>query len=827
MRRRYLTMAVVFWALVLMIPALATEELELIPMPREVTFLGWETGLSGDWVICLPERNPDDDYAAELLAKEAEDCFAWNWKIVNELPENNYVLLKDLTVEDNAIVLHDGSILGEDIPELFMEQGYCLTIEREKIVIEASTVVGRFYGVQTLRQILRTAKDQQIPQVKIKDYPALKWRGISDDISRGQVSTVKDFKEIIRKLAFYKKNIYQPYIEDMFSFDTDPNIGKDRGAITKPEMAQMVAEAKKNHIVLTPVFECLGHQDRLLSLPENRQYAEVQDPDQTPWSFSPVNPKALAFLEKLIDELAEATPSPFFHIGGDEAHDIGRGTSAKQVKKIGVGRVHAEYFTRLHDYLKEQHNRQMMLYSDMLLRHSEALAYLPKDVILIDWHYGSEPDYPSVKTLKDAGFKNIIASPGIWSWGSFYPDFKRGFTSAANFTKVAKQEQLLGCITSSWGDNGAENLRENNWIAYAFSAAAEWEVETPDVDEYLKRYVAVRYGIDSPELAEAEKLLGWHEYFDVRYPGQLFHRTPMIRAYDERLLDGMTRIQNDVQAVRETVASVRDKVRFDRDHLDSIDHAAHRYLYMAKRYKALDDIATTLGLRRLGELPDDQQEAIINELKSLRTELVDLTCEYQRLWLKRNKFPKLDFNLERLEKQVADLSAFITSAVAGDLTAFREPDAVWFWYPEEERTWRASRGNKYFMRVINLDQEPVAAKIKCWADDKATVYINGKKALETVTRAPAVTQNVRDLLKKGKNHLAVEGQNMRGAAGILLNLDIKFPDDTTLVITGDEEWRASSRATWRWKTRDPKGKAWKEVRLLGKGLIRPWQSIEW
>ncbi|GAI43804.1 unnamed protein product, partial [marine sediment metagenome] len=88
------------------------------------------------------------------------------------------------------------------------------------------------------------------------------------------------------------------------------------------------------------------------------------------------------------------------------------------------------------------------------------------------------------------------------------------------------------------------------------------------------------------------------------------------------------------------------------DHLDSIDHAAHRFLYMAKRYKTLGDMARTLGLQKLGELPNDQQEAIIHELQSLRTELVDLTCEFQRLWLKRNKFPKLDFNLERLQERL-------------------------------------------------------------------------------------------------------------------------------------------------------------------------------
>jgi hexosaminidase len=827
MQRKGISIIAIPLACALIVSALATEELMLVPMPREVSPLGWETPLAADWVICVPDKNPDDQYAAEVLAKEAEDCFGWPWKIVEKAPEEHYVLLKDVTRKDTGMILHDGSVLGHDVPELFLEQGYLLTTERDRIIIEAPTAVGRFYGVQTLRQLLRTADAHAIPQLKIKDYPALQWRGISDDISRGQVSTLQDFKEIIRQLVFYKKNIYQPYIEDMFTFDTDPNIGKDRGAITKSEMAQMVAEAKRNHIVLTPVFECLGHQDRLLSLPENRKYAEIQDPDRSPWSFSPVNPDALKFVEELITELAEATPSPFFHIGGDEAFDVGTGTSEKRVKKIGIGRVHAEYFTRLHDFLKEQHNRQIMLYSDMLLHHPEALQYLPKDTILVDWHYGLEDKFPSIKTLKDAGFKNIIASPGIWSWASFYPNFKRAFTNVANFTTVAKQEQLMGCITSSWGDNGAENLRENNWIAYAFSAAAEWEAETPDPDKFLKRYVAVRYGVDSPDLAKAEKTLGWLEYFDVANPGQLLHRSPTIRPYEDALLEKMASLETDMKTVRQIVATWRDKVRFDRSHLDSIDHAAHRYYYMAERYRTLDGIARTLADKKSGELPLTQQSEIIGELNSIRSEWIDLTAEYEHLWLRRNKFPKLDFNLERMQKQAAELSDLIVLAEAGNLAVYEEPQPVWFWYPEKEPTLEAEKGNKYFVRVIDLKQRPVSARIKCWADDKATVFLNGEKVLEATYGEPAVVRRVSRLLKTGKNYLAIEGYNMAGAAGILVNLSIRLADRTTLQITGDEEWATSNRATWHWKTRDPKGRKWIKVKLLGKGLMKPWDSIDW
>jgi len=827
MERKLVKVCLILFSLLLMRAALAMEELKLIPMPREVTFQNSMMTLSNDWVICVMDKNADDVYSAELLIEEAKACFNWEWRIVDKLPDKNYILLKSFTLKNNEYVCYDGSTLSKNEPELFIEQGYLLTIEPEKIIIESATETGRFYGVQTLRQILRTTQGEKIPQLKIKDYPALKWRGISDDISRGQVSMVDDFKEIIRQLAFYKKNIYQPYIEDMFIFNTNPNIGKTRGAVTKEEMAQMVAEARKNHIVLTPVFECLGHQDRLLSLPENRKYAEITDPKQEPWSFSPVNKKSFEFVTKLIDELAEATPSPFFHIGGDESYDVGKGTSKRRVKKIGVGRVHAEYFSRLHDYLKEKHNRQMMFYSDMLLHHPEALNYLPKDAIFVDWHYAQEPEFPSVKTLKDAGFKNIIASPAIWSWASFYPNYNYGITNISNFTKVAKKEKLLGCITSSWGDDGAENLRENNWLGYAFSSAAEWEEGTPNLDQYLGRYVAIRYGIDSPELVQAEKMLGWLDYFDMAYPGQFLHHPLKIKSYDEKFMEKMNRLAQDMERVLQIIDTNKEKVRFDKNHIDSLNNVAFRYLLMAKRYQTFDWIARTLGNKKLCELNDDQQKTIINELETYRKELVYLIRNYEPLWLRNNKYPNLDYNLNRLERQVAEFSDFITLAKAGSLTAFFEPEATWFWYPDKDPTKETKPGEKYFIRIFEVDKKLASAHIKCWADDGATIFINGEKVLETEYGKSAVTANVRKLIQKGKNRIAIEGYNRVGAAGILLYLNIKFRDNSTIVITGDEDWLVSEHAKWHWKTRDPKGKGWKKVKLLGKGLIEPWKSIDW
>ena len=798
------------------------KELKLIPKPKEYQFLKKEVTLSADWKIYLASNNADDIYAAEVLSDEARVCFGWGLTVVPNEPEKN------------AIVIRSCAPLGIE-SELFDEQGYFLSIEPEKIIIEAPSAVGRFYGIQTLRQIFRNCNGMSLPCLKIKDWPSLKWRGISDDISRGQVSTVSDFKTIIRELAFYKKNLYQPYIEDMFTFDIDSMIGRERGAITKEEMTEMVIEAKKNHVVITPIFECLGHQDRLLSFPENRKYAEIQDTTKGPWSFSPVNEDTYQFVTKLINEMAEAVPSPFFHIGGDESFDVGKGTSAKRVKEIGVGRVHAEYFSRLNKYITQTLNRQMMVYADMILNHPEALSYMPKNCIIVDWQYFPEnTNFPTIKQLKDAGFQNIIASPGIWSWATYYPNYAMAFTNIGNFSAVAKREKLLGCITSSWGDGGAENLRENNMLSYAYSAAAEWETDTPDPDPFLRRFAMLYLGDDSDKMTITLKNLGWFDYMKENYIGRVFHRIPCIKVQSPDWLERLQQLWEKMQETRRLLDQQRTTVRYNKEWLDVLDHVAQRNIYLAERDQTLDHIARLLNDKKSGELLPNQQKEIITDLERLQDNLAQLTGEFQQLWLRRYKYPKLDFNMQRLGNQLAILQEFIALARSGQLTAQKPPDAIWFWYPDPKPQENATPGTHYFMRVVNLDKEPVEAFLKCWADKKAVIYINGESVFEMtyydnvnmVYNRPK-TKKVKDLFKKGKNYIAVAGENTMGAAGILLELKITLADKSTLTITGDKEWKVADKVGSKWKTSEMKGSGVQPVKLLGKGLIQPWEFIDW
>ena len=56
----------------------------------------------------------------------------------------------------------------------------------------------------------------------IRDWPAMKVRGLHDDLSRGPVDTLEFQKKIIRTIAAYKDNLYSPYFENTQQYASNP-----------------------------------------------------------------------------------------------------------------------------------------------------------------------------------------------------------------------------------------------------------------------------------------------------------------------------------------------------------------------------------------------------------------------------------------------------------------------------------------------------------------------------------------------------------------------------------------------------------------------------
>lgn len=808
--KRVLLIALLFC----LVSSVFASDLTLVPQPREISQQKGQIKLSSQWTILTTGLDQDDLYAAGLIQEEIKKDLGITISFESNIEKKKTIQLKHLNLKG-------------DEPSLFQTQGYKIQVTKNTILIEAPTAQGRYYGAQTLRQLVRTSTKGTLPLLSITDYPSLEIRGVSDDVSRGQISTVEDFKEIIRELAYYKKNIYMPYIEDSFEFKTDPIIGRARGHITQKEMAMMQEEAKRNHIYLSPVFESLGHQDRLLSLPQNRQYAEVTAPDKAPWSFSPVNPKAFNFVTQLIDDMAEATPNPYFHIGGDESFDIGEGTSKELVDSIGIGKVHARYFNKVIDYLGKKHNRQVMLYGDMLLRHPEALEEMSRDCIIVDWHYYPQSEYTTLRVFKENGFKKVVACPAVWGFANFYPNLVFAFANISTFTEEARKYDTLGSIVSSWGDDGAENLRENNIIAYAYSAACAWEPKSPNPDEYLNRYVPVRYGIKSPNLVRAEKYLGTVNFPDTAYSARIFHLEPKINIATDTSIVLMKQFKSNMLDVQKTVAEYRGKLPYHSDHLDVMNHIAKRFIYLADAQLGLDTIARQMNFKPIASLDTATQQDIQNRLTGLRNELAEICGEYPGLWLRRNKAPGLLYHINRLTTELSQLQKFIQNCQTKDLIPSPPLKGTWMWYPETDKEMKTTMVNAWFARELNLKGQPVEAHLRFWADDNAIFFINGVKALSASYREDSFHAEVGSRLKKGSNILGISAVNNWGVAALVFELEVTYADGSKEFFTADNQWKSRADEIPGWNKTTPTGEGWLDAWLLGSGTLKGYEFLRW
>lgn len=148
--------------------------LRLEPQPKEVQLRdgGFRVGRRTRIFVQLGHQE-EDRIAAETLAEEVEDQSGLKLDILGMNPKGK--------AEGGAIVL---ARLGDYRVRHFLARnglkadssvgpdGYLLFSDKNHLIVAANTGQGLFYGVQTLRQLLRPAGDGVMcPAVGIRDWP--------------------------------------------------------------------------------------------------------------------------------------------------------------------------------------------------------------------------------------------------------------------------------------------------------------------------------------------------------------------------------------------------------------------------------------------------------------------------------------------------------------------------------------------------------------------------------------------------------------------------------------------------------------------------------
>lgn len=633
--------------------AAAKPEIRLVPQPKEVRISGGYFQFVPDQTVIRinPQAEETDRFSAELLQNEIANDLKLQIPVGTE--ESRYTIHLGMYAQDQMIqqLCKKRKI---SLDESLGREGYILSITSREIIVTALTSRGLFYGVQTLRQMVRgNAKGQSIPRVFIRDFPTFAIRGAQDDISRGPVPTLAFLKKEIERLAELKINYFTLYTEHVFKTTSHPQLAPAGGAISAAEIQELAEYARKFQIELIGNFQSFGHFYHILKHPK---YAPLQE---TPYVLSPAFEESYTLLEDLLSEVADAYPSRYFNVNCDETRQLGTGPAAAEVAEQGVGAVYARHLNRLHEILTAK-NKQMLMWGDIVLKHPESLELLPKDVIMLTWNYDALDSLSFIiKPFRDAGF-DFIVCPGVSCWRSLFPNIEKSRVNIRNFVRDGLQHGALGVLNTSWDDEG-ENLFSYNWYGMAYGADQSWNPGATDNAAFGKRFSAAVYGDTEGRVGAA--IEGLDDLYKLTATGTMrndvFWQAVFTQSNNPILLNSedweraapafekIARVLAHLETVQhsEDLAFLQfalDRIKFIGDLKIAAVAATDFYYQASLQQDAPDSVGDLL---RQAWYPLNQQ---VGALESLRN-------RYRELWLRENRIYWLDRNLKKYNALLADL----------------------------------------------------------------------------------------------------------------------------------------------------------------------------
>ncbi|HEX8188766.1 MAG TPA: glycoside hydrolase family 20 zincin-like fold domain-containing protein, partial [Pyrinomonadaceae bacterium] len=614
---------------------------QVIPAPKTLSATGANFPLArGARVVLADPKSEDDRFAAQDFADDLRETAGVTLPVGGGGGRRQILvgLLSNPRVREAAVRA------GVDVPADLNEEGYVLSADSDSVVVAGRSAAGTFYGLQTLKQLVRGEGGQAYVQgARVVDWPSVRWRGLSDDISRGPVPTLEYFRRQIRTLAMFKMNMHSLYMEHVFGSASHPLVAPEGGAVTPAEIRELFAYARRYHVELVPQQQTFGHLHKALKFERYNELAEVPYGDV----LSPQAEGTYRLVADWYKELDELFPGQFFHIGADETFELGRGQSAEQVKARGIGPVYFDHLKRVRELLLP-YKRRLMFWGDIALNHPDLLPSVPRDMIAMNWDYSAKPSFEArIGLFKKGGLEQFVC-PGVQNWNQIFPNNDAAAVNITNFVRDGQRAGVLGVMNTQWDDDG-ETLFENSWYGVVLGAAASWQAAPLDLAAFERDFDWAFFRHEGDGLTKATRALGSvNTKLGINSSDQLFWRDPFTENFQEavaRKLEEQTRqMRLDVEEVQETLIRERPRVRRNARVLDSMRLAARRFDHLGRRAQVVEQLSRdyweaylNLGDRQRVRRLRPYAGTIYNSLREMAEELTELREAYRAQWLAENR----------------------------------------------------------------------------------------------------------------------------------------------------------------------------------------------
>ena len=348
-------------------------------------------------------------------------------------------------------------------------EGYRIKVSEKELAITAGDYAGLLNAMKTLRQLAEVERGTEkaagyfLVQCEIGDAPAVPFRGIHLCIF--PETPLWDIEKQIRLAAYHKFNYAVIETWGVFPFESHPEFCWQEHRIDKAELKRLIRLGRELGITLIPQFNLLGHAAASRAITGKHAILDF-DPALQPlfepegWTWCISNPNVRRILTDLVTELYEFYERPpFFHIGCDEADNIGTCRECRHHVLKDLVRDHLLYF---HELFRKEGTR-IIMWHDMLLKKgdprwkgytvcglpehklSELYRELPRDIVIADWQYRTdkvdpgdpEPEWPTVKFFKKEKFP-VVVCPWLNEGGTI------------SLGRLAAKEKLFGMLETTW-----------------------------------------------------------------------------------------------------------------------------------------------------------------------------------------------------------------------------------------------------------------------------------------------------------------------------------------------------------------------------------------
>ena len=344
-------------------------------------------------------------------------------------------------------------------------------------------------------------------------------------------------------------------------FDKDDTYSLD-------EMRDLVKYGDEKGVSLIPVFENLGHMEKMFAYPQLEDLSECENEQKEGRGFSVAlrgtcgcssNEKLYDFFEKYISEVSSVFTSPYIHMGLDEPFDFAVCPRCRD--RIKRGESKAQMFLKhiLRSYaLVKKLGKTMMMWDDFF-EYADILRELPRDIILCNWNYYFVSDLPAGhwtgRVKKDwfylydkLGF-NYLFCAYMGEYSSAY--------NVKTLTRYAMKYSPMGAVATSWEKSSSFYL-----CTYPIMAAAGrlWSGKITE-DDFLNVYTEV-----TGSVAIAEKLLS----IDVPMYYSAYISTAMAESdffvknqFRDNLADVVRTLQSELLKTWDNIDAFCGDVRID------------------------------------------------------------------------------------------------------------------------------------------------------------------------------------------------------------------------------------------------------------------------